>query len=88
MSLLAFLIVGLIAGLIARALYPGNQAMGILATMALGIVGSFVGGLLSSLIYSRGNWMDLHPTGLVFSIIGSIAVLAIANFSGRHMLHH
>jgi uncharacterized membrane protein YeaQ/YmgE (transglycosylase-associated protein family) len=87
MSLIAFLVVGLIAGLIARAVVPGAQGMGILATTLLGIAGSFVGGLISSLIYSRGNWLDLHPTGLVFSIIGAIVVLAIANMGGRRLTH-
>ncbi len=43
MSLLVLLMVGLLAGLLARAVFPGNQAMGLIATMALGVVGSFVG---------------------------------------------
>ena len=81
MSLIAFLVVGLIAGLIARAIYPGTQSMGLIATALLGIVGSFVGGLISSLIYSRGNWLDLHPTGLLFSVIGSIIVLFLAGMA-------
>ena len=87
MSLIAFLVVGLIAGLIARAIYPGTQSMGLIATTLLGVVGSFVGGLISSLIYSRGNWMDLHPTGLLFSVIGSIVVLFLAGMGGRRFVH-
>lgn len=87
MSLIAFLIIGLVAGLIARALMPGNQSMGLLATMLLGIVGSFVGGLLSSLISTNGNWLSLHPTGLIFSTIGALLVLALVGFAGRGRLH-
>jgi uncharacterized membrane protein YeaQ/YmgE (transglycosylase-associated protein family) len=87
MSLLAFLIVGLIAGLIARALYPGPQPMGIIATTLLGIVGSFVGGVISSLIYSRGNWLELKPTGILFSIVGAIIVLFLAGLGGRRVVH-
>jgi uncharacterized membrane protein YeaQ/YmgE (transglycosylase-associated protein family) len=83
MSLIAFLIIGLIAGLIARAIVPGNQSMGLVATTLLGIVGSFIGGLVSSLIYSRGNWMDLHPTGIIFSIIGAVVVLGLVSMAGR-----
>jgi len=83
MSLIAFLVVGLIAGLIARAIYPGTQSMGLIATTLLGIVGSFVGGLISSLIYSRGNFLDLHPTGILFSVIGAIIVLFLAGMGGR-----
>ena len=88
MSLIAFLVVGLISGLIARAIYPGTQSMGLIATALLGIVGSFVGGLISSLIYSRGNWLDLHPTGILFSVIGSIVVLFLAGLGGGRRLVH
>jgi len=88
MSLIAFLIVGLISGLIARAIYPGTQAMGLVATTLLGIVGSFVGGLVSSLIYSRGNWLDLHPTGILFSVLGAVVVLFLAGLGGRRFVHH
>lgn len=88
MSLIAFLIIGLISGLIARAIYPGTQAMGLIATTLLGIVGSFVGGLISSLIYSRGNWLDLHPTGILFSVIGAVIVLFLAGLGGRRFVHH
>jgi uncharacterized membrane protein YeaQ/YmgE (transglycosylase-associated protein family) len=87
MSLIAFLIVGLIAGLIARAIYPGPQPMGIIGTTLLGIVGSFVGGLVSSLVYSRGNWLDLHPTGILFSVIGAVVVLFLAGLGGRRLVH-
>jgi uncharacterized membrane protein YeaQ/YmgE (transglycosylase-associated protein family) len=83
MSLIAFLVVGLIAGLIARAIYPGTQAMCFLATGLLGVVGSFVGGLISALIYNRGNIFELHPSGILFSVIGAIVVLFLASLGGR-----
>ncbi|MBX7116193.1 MAG: GlsB/YeaQ/YmgE family stress response membrane protein [Myxococcaceae bacterium] len=83
MSILVFLVIGFIAGLVARALVPGNQSMGLLGTTLLGIVGSFVGGLLSSAIYSRGSWLDIHPTGILFSILGSILLLGLISFAGR-----
>lgn len=84
MSLIAFLVVGLLAGLIARALMPGDQSMGWLGTTALGIAGSFVGGFIGSLIYTGGNVMAFHPTGLLFSVIGALAVLALVMLaSGR-----
>jgi uncharacterized membrane protein YeaQ/YmgE (transglycosylase-associated protein family) len=77
MSFIAFLVVGLLAGLIARALMPGNQSMGLLGTMALGVAGSFVGGMIGSIFYTGGNLIAFHPTGLLFSIIGSLVVLAL-----------
>lgn len=82
MSLVAFLVIGLVAGLIARAVMPGNQSMGLLATTALGIVGSFVGGMLGSLLNSNGNYLAIGPSGLIFSIVGAMAVLALVGFAG------
>ena len=83
MGLIVFLIVGLIAGFIARALVPGRDPMGWMGTMILGIIGSFVGGTLAALLF--GGTLDVTPTGLIGSIIGSIVVLLIwrAMSSGR-----
>jgi uncharacterized membrane protein YeaQ/YmgE (transglycosylase-associated protein family) len=75
MGLIVFLIVGLIAGFIARALVPGPDPMGWLGTMILGIVGSFVGGTLAAVLF--GGTLDVSPTGLIGSVIGAIVVLLI-----------
>ena len=75
MGIIAFLIVGLIAGFIARALIPGPDPMGWLGTMILGIVGSFVGGTLAALVF--GGTLDLSPSGIIGSIIGAIIVLLV-----------
>jgi uncharacterized membrane protein YeaQ/YmgE (transglycosylase-associated protein family) len=74
-GIIVFLIVGLIAGFIARALVPGPDPMGWLGTMILGIVGSFVGGTLAALVF--GGTLDLSASGLVGSIVGAIIVLLI-----------
>ncbi|MGZ6029944.1 MAG: GlsB/YeaQ/YmgE family stress response membrane protein [Myxococcaceae bacterium] len=83
MGIITMIVIGLVAGLIARAIVPGRQAMGVLATMLLGIVGSFVGGLLGSLFSSDGNLMDLRPSGLVWSVVGAVVVLVLVGFAGR-----
>ena len=83
MGIITMIVIGLIAGLIARAIVPGRQSMGVLATMLLGVVGSFVGGLLGSLFSSDGNLADLRPSGLLWSIIGAIVVLLLVGFAGR-----
>ncbi|MDQ2951707.1 MAG: GlsB/YeaQ/YmgE family stress response membrane protein [Chloroflexota bacterium] len=75
MGLIIFLIVGLIAGFIARALVPGPDQMGWLGTMILGIIGSFVGGTLAALLF--GGTLDISAAGLIGSVIGSIIVLLI-----------
>ena len=75
MGLIVFLIVGLIAGFIARFLVPGRDPMGWVGTMILGVIGSFVGGTLAALLF--GGTLDISPSGLVGSVIGSIIVLLI-----------
>jgi uncharacterized membrane protein YeaQ/YmgE (transglycosylase-associated protein family) len=75
MGIIAFLILGVIAGFIARALVPGPDPMGWLGTMILGIVGSFVGGTLAALVF--GGNLDLSPSGIIGSIVGAVIVLLI-----------
>lgn len=73
MGLIGFLILGLVAGFIARWIMPGSQPMGWLQTMVLGVVGSFVGGTLAALIF--GGNLELSAAGLLGSIIGAFIVL-------------
>ncbi len=75
MGLILFLLIGLLAGFIARALVPGPQPMGWLGTMVLGIIGSFVGGTLAALLF--GGTLELSASGLIGSIIGAIIVLLV-----------
>ena len=77
-TILGLILIGLIAGLIARAVIPGKQSIGILMTIVLGIVGSFVGGFLGFLIFGADpNGGFLQPSGIIGSIIGAIIVLGI-----------
>jgi uncharacterized membrane protein YeaQ/YmgE (transglycosylase-associated protein family) len=81
MSILAFIVLGLVAGFLARAILPGRQAMGFLATALLGMVGSILGGFIGSLI-SGDRLFDLHAAGLIGSVIGAILVLVLTG-AGR-----
>ncbi len=72
MDFIWMIIVGLVAGLLARAIKPGNDAMGWIMTIVLGIVGAMLGGFLASLI---GIDADGGFTGLIFSVIGAIILL-------------
>jgi uncharacterized membrane protein YeaQ/YmgE (transglycosylase-associated protein family) len=82
--IIVLLIVGLIAGAIARLLVPGRDPMGLLGTIGLGVVGSFVGGFLQNLIFLHTLSITLlHPTGLIGSIIGSIIVLLLSRLFGK-----
>lgn len=88
MGIIAFIIIGLIAGLIARAILPGRQSMGLIATALLGIVGSFVGGLIGSLFRRDGRMFDLHPSGILMSVVGAIVVLMLVGMAGKRRRVH
>lgn len=68
---------GLFVGLIARLLVPGRQAMGLLATIMLGIVGSLVGGAITWLVHG-GEPNMYEPSGWIMSIIGAIICVVVA----------
>ncbi len=72
-----YIIVGFFAGLIARAVLPGADKMGFIATTVLGIVGSIVGGLIARLFSKPGPEAKFHPAGFVLSVIGAVIVLLI-----------
>jgi len=76
--IISLIVIGLIAGFIARAVVPGRQHLSILMTIVLGIVGSFVGGFLAFLLFQR-DAMDgfFQPAGIIGSIIGAIIVLLV-----------
>ena len=83
MGIISMIVVGLIAGLIARAIMPGSDPMGWLATILLGIVGSFVGGFIWNLIqYHRLSPHKFHLAGILGSILGAILVLVILRLTG------
>ena len=80
MALIGAIIIGFFAGLIARAIHPGNDKAGFLVTTALGIVGSLVA------TYG-GQLLGLYPNGasagFIASVIGAIVVLFIYNMIAK-----
>ena len=74
-AIVLVLVVGLVAGLIARAVVPGKQDLGIIATLVLGLVGSVVGNLVAGLIRDGEVQFDLG--GWWASILGAVLVLAL-----------
>lgn len=82
---IGWLIIGLIAGALARLMIPGRQPMGLFMTMLLGLVGSIVGGFVSSLIFGYDPAdPGFHPGGLIMSTLGAIAALALYIRGARH----
>ncbi|MBW4522749.1 MAG: GlsB/YeaQ/YmgE family stress response membrane protein [Scytolyngbya sp. HA4215-MV1] len=78
MNIIAWLVLGLLAGAIAKAIYPGDQGGGILATIILGIVGAFIGGSLYTLL-STGSLAltstGLSIPGLIVAVIGAMIAI-------------
>ena len=79
LSLLWLLLIGLVAGLLARAIVPGKDSMGWLATMAIGVTGSVVGGLLLGLLTGGLRDRGFGPAGLIGSVLGAVVVLVLYN---------
>jgi uncharacterized membrane protein YeaQ/YmgE (transglycosylase-associated protein family) len=83
--IVSLIIIGLIAGATARLLVPGRDPIGILGTILLGIVGSFVGGFLGYALFHKDSQDGfVQPSGIIGSIIGAvIALLIYRAVSGR-----
>ena len=75
MGILAWVILGLLAGAIARAIYPGHQGLGILGTMVLGIIGAVVGGFIANAVIGVGAGLSIP--GVIVSVLGAIITLFI-----------
>lgn len=73
-DVIAWAVLGFIAGLVARIFVRTHQPLGCVGTIALGIVGSVVGGTLGR-IATTGSSQGLHQGGLVASILGAMLVL-------------
>lgn len=78
MEVLAWVVPGLLAGLVARMIVPTGRAYGCLGTILLGITGSFVGGALGSLVSDDGIALD--RANWIGSILGAIVILVVIRF--------
>ena len=87
--IVSIIVIGLVAGALARLVVPGKQDISILMTIVLGIVGSFVGGFLGYLIFhkdAQGGFFQ--PSGIVGSFIGAVIVLLVYTRMGRRTSVH
>jgi uncharacterized membrane protein YeaQ/YmgE (transglycosylase-associated protein family) len=86
--IVVLIVIGLIVGLVARLLVPGRDNIGLLGTILLGIVGSFVGGFLWELVEFHHIETDhFQSVGIIGSIIGAIVVLLILRVTGQERGH-
>jgi uncharacterized membrane protein YeaQ/YmgE (transglycosylase-associated protein family) len=81
-TILVWAVFGLVVGAIARLLYPGRQPMGLVTTMILGIVGSFLGGLIAWAFGFRPADGPFAGAGWIMSILGALIVVWIALYAG------
>ena len=76
MDICGWIVFGFLAGLVARAIFPGEQQMGFVRTTLLGVGGSFVGGAVASLIFGH-SFGHFHPSGFIGAVIGAILLLVV-----------
>jgi uncharacterized membrane protein YeaQ/YmgE (transglycosylase-associated protein family) len=89
--ILFLLVIGLVAGFLARAIVPGKDSMSIAQTLLLGIVGSFVGGFIGYALFRKdGDDGAFQASGIIGSVLGAILCLlvyrAVTRRSGGHAL--
>lgn len=83
MGILTWIVVGLIAGLLARAIVPGARGAGILLTIVIGIIGAIIGGYVGSLL-GFGEISGFNIRTLLTATLGAVILLALQNmFAGK-----
>lgn len=76
-NMIGFIIAGLVIGALARLIKPGKQSLGLLATLALGLVGSVIGGLIAQL-FGTGGIFELNILGFVLAVVAAILLIGTA----------
>ncbi|MBW4600474.1 MAG: GlsB/YeaQ/YmgE family stress response membrane protein [Calothrix sp. FI2-JRJ7] len=86
MNILAWIVLGLIAGAIAKMIYPGSQGGGLIGTLILGVIGAFIGGSLFSLLQTGTLTLtasSLSFGGIVVAVIGALIAVFLYNLLTR-----
>lgn len=79
-TIIAYIVIGLLGGAIAKAIMPGTQGGGWVATALLGIVGALLGGFLGGLLFNVSYSKVFSFEGLITSVVGALLVLVIYGF--------
>ena len=77
MTIVAWLVVGIIAGLVARAVVPGEIGGGLLTDLGVGIVGAILGGWLGSMFLGTGHVTGINVQSIIIAICGALVLLFI-----------
>ena len=82
--MIGFLVAGLVIGALARLIVPGKQHLGILATLALGLIGSLIGGLIAQ-FFGTGSIWELNVIGFVLAVVAAVLLIGVAeSIAGRN----
>lgn len=76
-NIIGLLVVGLVIGALARLLKPGRQRLSLFATLALGVVGALIGGVVASLL-GTGDVFELNVLGFVVAVIAAVLLVGAA----------
>lgn len=84
MGILSWVVFGFVVGLIARAVIPGPQKLGFITTTLVGVAGSFIGGMVGSMLSGRPLF-ELNSAGFIGSVLGAVALMLVLGMSRRHI---
>ena len=84
MGILAWILLGLIAGALAKFIMPGQQGSGIILTIVLGVVGAFVGGFLGTHVFGFGDISGFDLRSIAIAVGGALLVLLLYGFIARN----
>ncbi len=83
MGILAWIILGLIAGAIAKAIMPGRDPGGFVVTALIGIVGAVIGGFLGNMLFGIGGVSGVDIRSILISVVGALLLLWIYRMATR-----
>ena len=83
MGILAWIILGLIAGAIAKAIMPGRDPGGFIVTALIGIVGAVIGGFLGNMLFRTGGVSGIDFRSILLAVVGSLVLLWIYRMTTR-----
>ncbi|CAN5717172.1 GlsB/YeaQ/YmgE family stress response membrane protein [soil metagenome] len=83
MGILAWIVLGLVAGALAKFIMPGQQGGGIILTIVLGVVGALVGGFLGTYVFGFGDISGFDLRSIAIAVGGALVVLFLYGFVAR-----
>jgi uncharacterized membrane protein YeaQ/YmgE (transglycosylase-associated protein family) len=84
-QIIGLIVVGLIIGALARLIKPGRQSMSVFMTLALGVVGAIIGGLIGHLFNKNTSIWELNIVGFIIAVIAAVLLIGVAEgLSGRN----